>query len=75
MQQLTNNKLLVDIQILDNEASAEYKRAFKTKWNDYYHLVPPNTHRSNAGKDGQKVCLERADGAFSCVAPMCVRRH
>ena len=31
MQQLTDNKLLVDLQILDNEASAEYKRSIKTK--------------------------------------------
>ena len=31
MQRLTNNKLSVDLQILDNEASAEYKWAIKTK--------------------------------------------
>ena len=31
MQRLTDNKLIVDIHILDNEASAEYKRAIKTK--------------------------------------------
>ena len=30
MQRLTKNKLIVDIQILDNEASAEYKRYIKT---------------------------------------------
>ena len=29
MQRLSDNKLIVDLQILDNEASAEYKRAFK----------------------------------------------
>ena len=47
MQRLTKNKLSVDLQILDNEASAEYKRAIKTKWNANYQLVPHNTHRSN----------------------------
>ena len=50
MQRLTDNKLLVDIQILDKEASAEYKRSIKTKWNANYQLVPPNTHRSNAAE-------------------------
>ena len=29
MQRLSDNKLIVDLQILDNEASAEYKRAIK----------------------------------------------
>ena len=47
MQQLTYNKLIVDLQILDNEASAEYKRYIKTNWNDDYQSVPPHTHRSN----------------------------
>ena len=31
MQRLRNNKLTVDLQILDNEASAEYKRVTKKK--------------------------------------------
>ena len=31
MQRLTDNKLSVDLQILDNEASAEYKQSIKTK--------------------------------------------
>ena len=50
MQLLTNNRLIVDLQILDNEDSAEYKREIKTKWNANYELVPPNTHRSNAAE-------------------------
>ena len=48
MQRLTDNKLSVDLQILDNEASAEYKRSIKTNWNAKYQLVPPHTHRINA---------------------------
>ena len=48
MQRLSENKLIVDLQILYNEASAEYNRAIKTKWNANDQLVPPNTHRSNA---------------------------
>ena len=50
MQRLTNNKLTVYLQILDNEAIAEYKRVIKTKWNANYQLVPPKTHRSNAAE-------------------------
>ena len=42
MQRLTINKRLVDLQILDNEASSEYKRSIKTKWNANDQLVPPN---------------------------------
>ena len=50
MQCLANNKLIVDLKILDNEASAEYKRAIKTKWNASYQLVLCNTLRSNAAE-------------------------
>ena len=50
MQRLTDNKLSVDLQILDNEASAEYKQSIKTNWNANYQLVPPHTHRSNASE-------------------------
>ena len=109
MQRLSNNKLIVDIQILDNKASAEYKRDITKKWNDNYQLVPPNTHRSNAAECAirefkahflsilagfapyfpqisweiwsnnreyrEKLGLERANGAFSCVAPVCVGRY
>ena len=32
MQRLSDNQLIVDLQILDNEASAEYKRAITKKW-------------------------------------------
>ena len=50
MRRLINNQLTVDLQILDNEASADYKRAITEKWNANYQLVPPNTHRSNAAE-------------------------
>ena len=50
MQRLTDNKLCVDLQILDNEASEEYKRSIKNKWNAKYQLVPPHTHRRNAAE-------------------------
>ena len=50
MQRLSNHKLTVDLQILDNEASTEYKRVIKKKWNTNYQLFPPNTHRSNSSE-------------------------
>ena len=50
MQRLTDNKLCVNLQILDNKASEEYKQIIKNKWNAKYQLVPPHTHRSNAAE-------------------------
>ena len=43
-QLLSNHNLTVDLQIIDNEASTEYKRVIKKKWKINYQLVPPNTH-------------------------------
>ena len=42
MQLLTDNNLFVKLQILDNEASEEYKQTIKNKWNAKYQLVPPH---------------------------------
>ena len=50
MQRLTDNKLCVNLQILDNEDSEEYKRTIKNKWNAKYQLVTPHTHLSNAAE-------------------------
>ena len=36
MQRLSNHKLTVDLQMLDNEASTEYKRVIKKNWNIDY---------------------------------------
>ena len=47
MRRLIKNKLTVYLQILDNEASSDYKRAITEKWNANDQLVPPNTHQSN----------------------------
>ena len=58
MQRLQYNKLTVNPQILDNEASAEYKRVIQTKWNANYQLVPPNMHQSNAAE--RVICTFKA---------------
>ena len=69
MQRLTNNNLCVNLQILDNEASEEYKRTIKNKWNAKYQLVPPHTHRSNT--DEQSICTFKAHflSVLAGVAP------
>ena len=69
MQRLRNYKFIVDLQILDNEASAEYKRVIKNKWNFNYQLVPHNTHRSNTAE--RSICTFKANfiSIFSGFAP------
>jgi hypothetical protein len=47
MTRLTARVLAVDLQILDNEASAAYKEAITFKWNAKFQLVPPDMHRRN----------------------------
>ena len=50
MQILRDNKLTVNLQILNNEASAENKWVIKKKWNANYQLAPTNMHRSNTAE-------------------------
>ena len=40
----------VDLQILDNEASAEYKSLMTKTWKVQYQFVPPHIHRRNAAE-------------------------
>ena len=47
MKKLTDRGHHVDIQILDNEVSADFKRTIQQDWGDKYQLVPPNVHRRN----------------------------
>jgi hypothetical protein len=44
MTRLAARGLSVDLQILDNKASAEYKEAITFKWNEKFQLVPPDMH-------------------------------
>jgi hypothetical protein len=50
MQRLKERNHHVDLQILDNEASAEYKTLMTAKWKVNYQLVPPHIHRRNAAE-------------------------
>ena len=69
MQRLTDNKLIVHLQILDNEASAEYNRAIKTKWNANNQLVPSNTHWSNVAKRAIHTFMAHFLSILAGVAP------
>ena len=50
MQRIKSRNHHVDLQILDNEASAEYKKLMTETWNVKYQLVPPYIHRRNAAE-------------------------
>ena len=69
MQHLSDNKLIVDLQILDNEASVEYKRAIKKKWNANDQLVPPNKHRSNTAERAIRTFKAHFLSILAGVAP------
>jgi hypothetical protein len=47
MTRLAARGLAVDLQILNNKASAAYKHAITVTWQAKFQLVPPNMHRSN----------------------------
>ncbi len=47
MTRLSARGLGVDLQILDNEASAAYKHAITDTWQCKFQLVPPDMHQHN----------------------------
>jgi hypothetical protein len=47
MTRLAACSLAVDLQILDNEASATYKEAITFKWNIKFQLILPDMHHRN----------------------------
>ena len=55
--------------ILDNEASEDYKRSIKNKWNTKYQLVPPHTHRSNASERAIRTFKAHFLSILANVAP------
>jgi hypothetical protein len=55
MTQLVVRGLSVDLQILDNKASAAYKEAITFKWNTTFQLVPQDMHHRNWAE--RAVCM------------------
>ncbi len=47
MTRLAARGLSVDLKILNNKASSEYKEAITFKWNEKFKLVLPDMHRQN----------------------------
>ena len=48
MQRLNNRDLIADLQILNNEASKQYKHTITSDWGVKFQLVPPYIHCRNA---------------------------
>ena len=47
MTRLAAKGLNVDLQIMDNKASAAYKQVITEKWKASFQLVPPDVHQRN----------------------------
>ena len=47
MKRLTEKGHLLDVQILDNEVSTEFKKTIMDDWDATYQLVPPKLHQRN----------------------------
>ena len=50
MQRLADRGHHVEVQILDNKVSAEFKNTIVKYWGASYQLVPPNAHRRNVSE-------------------------
>jgi hypothetical protein len=71
MTRLAAKGLSVDLQILDNKASAAYKDAITFKWKATFQFVPPDMHHRNRAeptictfKDHFLAILAGVDAAF-----------
>ena len=58
----------MDIQILDNEASAEYKTSMQEIWRVDYQLSLPNIHLRNAAELAIHILNAHALSIFSGIA-------
>ena len=50
MKQLADRRHKVDVQVLDNEVSAEYKSVITEDWQAKFQSVLPNVHQRNVAK-------------------------
>jgi hypothetical protein len=50
MARLAARELSVDLNIRDNEASADFKQVITESWKTKFQLVPPDMHRRNKAK-------------------------
>lgn len=59
----------VDLQILDNEDSAAYKKLITEEWGAKFQLVPPNMHRRNAAERAIRTFKAHFLAILAIVAP------
>ena len=69
MQRLKDRNMLVDLQILDNEAIIEYKRIIKSEWGVGYQLVPPHIHRRNEAERAIRTFKAHFLSTLAGIAP------
>ena len=75
MKRLAYRGHKVDVKILDNEVSADFKRVIVDDWGATYQLVPPNVLRQNIDKKSIRtfktnvlLVLDGVDSEFpNCV--------
>ena len=58
MSRLKSKVHIVDLQVLDNEASTEYCCTIVDEWNCTFQIVPPDTHLRNIDK--HTICTFKA---------------
>ena len=75
MQRLKDRNILVHLQILDNEASKEYKTIIKDKWNINYQLVPYRIHCQNLAERSIRTFKAHFLSILAEVADDFPRRH
>ena len=69
MERLTDKGHKVDIQLLDNEASDEYKIFITEKWQAQYQLVPPNVHQRNVSERAIRTLKAQFPSILTGVDP------
>ena len=59
----------VDLQILDNKSSAEYRRVIEEDWNVKFQLVPTDVYRRNAAERVIQTFKDHFISVFAGVDP------
>ena len=69
MQSLTEKGHHMDVQILENEVSTEFKKTVVDDWDATYQLVPPNVHQRNISERAIRAFKENFISVLAGVDP------
>ena len=69
MKRPKNRALTTDLQVLDNEASQNYKANIRDKWGVDFQLVPTNIHRRNSAEQAIRIFKAHLLAVLLGVAP------